>query len=677
MKPLIIVESFTKTKTISKYLDKQYDVICSLGHINNLPSNELGIDTNTWTGSYVITNPKIVKNIRDYVKNTDMIYIASDPDMEGEAIAHHIHNTISNLLKNKTCRRIEFNEITKNAIKNAIENPRDINTNIVNAQETRRFVDRLVGFKLSPLLWNSFNDNTLSAGRVQSIALMLCINAMKKIKEHNIELFWNIFGYFNASNKLIEFKYCTSDTPLTIKYDSKECSLKDTTNMVQETLKNINFDNKYTVKIDEKLSEEKPSAPYITTTLQQDAYNKLKFSSKKTMQLAQQLYENGHITYMRTDSVNISVDFKFKIVNYVKEVYGENYAKIRSYSNKVSNAQEAHEAIRITNVNYIPQSSDDIDKLYNLIWKRTIASQMQNAKYQNIIVYLQHPKDIYRFIHNKPILIFDGYLKVYNIECSDDCNAYKKLFEKIKPVKFIAKANISNVPSLYNEVTLIKELEKNGIGRPSTYSSIVDKLITKKYVSKGTNPQNTYNTHNFIRTNTEISSEAHTFAIGGKNKDLFVPTEIGNNIIEYLQQNVKFLLDINFTSNMENAMDMICENKTSKIQMLNDFYNNHILPLCQNMPINNKKEYKSGIIKTKYGYCYYHQEEKRYTNIESYLNWKNKKAKDLDDKEIKFLASLPKILKDGKELHIGQYGLYLKENGKNIKLDKTQWDTFI
>lgn len=673
MKPLIIVESFTKTKTISKYLDQQYDVICCLGHINNLPPNDLGINTNTWTGTYIITNPKIVKNIRNYVKNTNKIYIASDPDMEGEAIAYHIYNNISDILKNKACHRIEFNEITKNAIKNAIENPRDINTNIVNAQETRRFVDRLVGFKLSPLLWNEFNDNTLSAGRVQSIALMLCINAMNKVKEHNIDLFWNILGYFKTSNKTIEFKYCMNDTPVVIKYDGKESSL----NTVKDYLNKIHFDNQYVIKIEEKISEETPLAPYITTSLQQDAYNKLKFSSKKTMQLAQQLYENGHITYMRTDSVNISKDFKFKIVNYVNETYGLEYSKLRTYGNKVSNAQEAHEAIRITNINYIPQSSNDIDKLYNIIWKRTISSQMQNAKYTNIIVYLQHPKDNCKFIHKKPILTFDGYLKVYNIEYTDDIKNYKKIFEKIVPDKFVAKANINNVPSLYNEVSLIKELEKNGIGRPSTYSSIIDKLITKKYVSKGTNPQDSYKTQNFIRSKDKTIAEDYTFTTGGKHKDLLVPTEIGNNIIYYLQKNVNFLLDIKFTSNMENAMDMISENKISKLNILNDFYNNHITPLCKNVATVNKKDYKSGIIKTKFGYCYYHESEKRYTNIESFLTWKKKTVNELTDIEINFLKSLPLKVDDDNILHIGQYGLYMKNNNKNIKLDKNKWEDYI
>jgi len=679
MKPLIIVESFTKTKTISKYLDQQYDVICSLGHINNLPPNDLGIDTNTWKGSYVITNPKVVKNIRNHVKNTNMIYIAADPDMEGEAIAHHIYNTISDILKNKTCYRIEFNEITKTAIKNALENPRNINLNIVNAQETRRFVDRLVGFKLSPLLWYKFNDNTLSVGRVQSIALMLCYNAMKKINDHSVDLYWNILGYFNASNKNIEFKFCTNDAPVAIKFDSNKSTLKDTLHIVQNTLKEICFDNKYLVHIDENTTEESPSAPYITTSLQQDAYNKLRFTSKKTMQLAQQLYENGHITYMRTDSVNISKDFKFKIVQYVKDTYGENYAKLRSYGNKVSNAQEAHEAIRVTNINYHPQSSDDADKLYSLIWKRTIASQMQNAKYKNIIVDLKHPSDdAHRFVHKKPILIFDGYLKLYNIESTEDCNSYKKIFEKIKPVKFIAKANIGNTPSLYNEVTLIKELEKNGIGRPSTYSSIVDKLVAKKYVSKGSNPQNSLKAYNFIRTSSEVSTEENTITYGGKSKDLFVPTDLGNNIVEYLEINVKFLLDIKFTSKMEDAMDMICEDKISKNNILNDFYSNHIYPLCQNIcKTNKKKEYTSGIIKTKYGFCYFHKDQKRYTNIESYLKWKNKKANELTDKEIDFLASLPKKINENQELCIGQYGLYLKENGKNIKLDKSKWNDLI
>lgn len=667
MKPLIIVESFTKTKTISKYLDNQYDVICSLGHINNLPPKELGINVETWVGTYVLSNNKIIKNIRDCVKKTDIVYIASDPDMEGEAIAYHIHNNISDIMKNKKCYRIEFNEITKNAIKTAIANPREINIRVVDAQETRRFVDRLVGFKLSPLLWNIFNDNTLSVGRVQSIALMLCICSMNKIKEHKIDLYWNILGNFIISNQNIEFKLYHNDSLVKIENKSK----------TQNILKEMPFDDKYNITINEKISEENPQPPYITTSLQQDAYNKLRFSSKRTMQLAQILYENGYITYMRTDSVNISKDFKYQIIKFVNENYGKNYSHFRSFGNKVSNAQEAHEAIRITNINYIPHTCEDVDKLYNLIWKRTIASQMQNAKYQNIEVMLYHSKTPYAFIHKKSILIYDGYLKVYDIEVLENCDVYKQIFVNPKPINFVGSANIGSIPSLFNEVTLIKELEKNGIGRPSTYSSIIDKLFAKKYISKGTNPCQEIKTHDFVRTFKDIIFKENTIKIGGKSKDLLVPTDIGNDIINYLQDNVKFLLDIKFTSNMENAMDMICENKTSKVHILNDLYNNHIYPLCKKTTTNDKKEYTSGIIKTKYGFCYFHKDGKRYTNIESYLSWKKKRAEDLSDKEIVFLSSLPKQLGDGKELHIGQYGLYLKQNGKNIKLEKQLWGSFI
>ena len=397
MKPLIIVESFTKTKTIAKYLDDKYNVICSLGHINNLPKDDVGIDIQTWKGTFVPTNPKIIKNIRDHVKQTDVIYIASDPDMEGEAIAHHIYNNISDLVVNKKCHRIEFYEITKNAIINAINSPRNINNDIVDAQETRRFVDRLVGYKLSPLLWNKFHDNTLSVGRVQSISLLLCVNILQKIQEHKIEPYWTITGYFNTSTNVIDFKL----------YDNEKNIFKTNKNdRVRALLDDFGFDTDFKLSISETNAIDNPAPPYTTTTLQQDAYNKHRFSSKKTMQLSQQLYENGLITYMRTDSNNISNDFKNSILKYVRTHFGEDNAKFRNHKNNIANAQIAHEAIRITNVKKTTiDISPDLNKLYNLIWKRTVASQMKSAEYRVVEVAIKYPNNKYVFIHKKSLLV--------------------------------------------------------------------------------------------------------------------------------------------------------------------------------------------------------------------------------------------------------------------------------
>jgi DNA topoisomerase-1 len=672
MKPLIIVESYTKTKTISKYLDNKYNVICSLGHINNLPVNELGIDTETWKGKYIDTNAKIIANIRKHAKDATCIYIASDPDMEGEAIAMHIYNSIKALIS-APVHRIRFHEITKRAITEALTNPEEINQDIVDAQESRRFVDRLVGYKLSPILWNNLSDNTLSVGRVQSVALLMCIKMLSKIQANEATPYWVLIATFAPNN--IEFKLHNSSNDI-FKTTDKQ--------LLYSILQHCTFDRNYSMTFTESTSYENPSAPYTTTSMQQDAYNKFRFSSKKTMLLAQQLYENGLITYMRTDSTHISDAFKKNIISYVNEKYGANYAKFRSYKNKIANAQEAHEAIRITNVN-IPSCnlSDDHNRLYDMIWKRTIACQMVNAEYLNITMSLKYPGIDYTFIHKKPILMSQGYLIVYGIQIDTSPDEFKASLSSMKIKDFQCKASIDTPASLYNEIQLIKALEKEGIGRPSTYASIVDKLLSKKYVCKGQNPQQDIPIKHIIKTKTGLQEVADKISVGGKQKDLLVPTELGIKIITYLETMVPFLLDIHFTATMEDSLDKICQKEMSKKQLLDGFYNNYLAPVVKmnehTKRVSSKpaKTFASGIVKTKYGYCYYHASTKKYTNIESYLKWKNITVEGLQEKDIKFLKSLPKKLEDGTELHIGQYGLYIKNKNKNCKLDQSKWESYV
>ena len=681
MKPLIIVESFTKTKTISKYLDNKYTVICSLGHINNLPTNDIGIDTTTWKGTYVDTNHKTIANIKSEAKKASHIYIASDPDMEGEAIAQHIYNIIKGIV-GVPIHRIRFHEITKKAITEALAQPQDINKDIVDAQESRRFVDRLVGYMLSPILWKKLSDNTLSVGRVQSVALLMCIKMLQKIQSHECNPYWQVIANFTSPN--IEFKLYENNSKEVFKTTNKE--------LLISILRHCTFDKNYTMSFDESKSQESPGAPYTTTSLQQDAYNKCRFSSKKTMQLAQQLYENGLITYMRTDSTHISDAFKNIIISYVNTTYGTEYAKFRSYKNKIANAQEAHEAIRITNVNTLSCSiSDDHNKVYQMIWKRTIACQMVNAEYLNIGVTLKYPGlSEYIFIYTKPILIKQGYLIVYGAEPDITPDVFKTSMNFIKIKDFQCKATIDTPPSLYNEIQLIKALEKEGIGRPSTYASIIDKLLSKKYVIKGQNPQQDIAIKHIMKTKTGMQEVADKISTGGKQKDLLIPTELGMNIITYLETIVPFLLDIQFTATMEDSLDKICQKDMSKKQLLDGFYNDYLLPVITVHNQNNQnkdttnvntsekpKTYSSGIIKTKYGYCYYHASTKKYTNIESYLKWKNISAEQLQEKDIKFLKSLPKKLENGTELHIGPYGLYIKDKNKNCKLDQSKWDSYV
>ena len=678
-KNLIIVESYTKTKTITKYLKdsaNKYIVTFSQGHFCDLPKDNIGIDINSWNGTYVITKKPILNNIRNLVKDVDNIYIAADPDTEGEAIAYHIKNHIKDLIKNKTCYRIKFNEITKNAITNAIQNPLDIDMNLVKAQETRRFLDRIVGFKLSPILWNKFNDKFLSVGRVQSVALLLCIEQLNNINNHQAEKHWILSGKFKYNN---------------INLNTISCKINDETaiNSILDNLDNIN--NKFDINSFINESYESPSSPYTTTTLQQDAYNNLRYSSKKTMEYAQKLYENGLITYMRTDSVNFSNDFKYKLKTYITNNYGEEYSVIRNFKNKIANSQEAHEAIRITDPNkYDISNSDDITdyhiKLYKLIWKRTIASQMKKALYTNVNTEIKCTNNPlcnnYIFKCEKSFLTDPGFLKIYNKESEDYKDYYNKLNKKSNLIidSFLCTGEINEPKSLYTEVSLIKKLEKEGIGRPSTYSSIIDKLFQKKYVNKGPNPSINININNFLKkhkknikiTNKEIKT-------GGKNTDLLVPTDLGIKSILYLQDIIPFLLNINFTSEMENALDKISNGEITKENILQQFYNK-ILPIIDtntnNNSFNNTK--KTGIIKSKYGYCYYHEKDNRYVNIEPYLTWKKKTVDDLETKEIEFLSSLPKQVENNNYLHIGKYGLYLKDSsGNNIKLDKKKWNDYI
>lgn len=679
---LIIVESYTKTKTIFKYLkdeNHKYNVTFSQGHFCDLPKNELGININTWEGTYTTTKENILKNIRKYVKEADNIYIAADPDTEGEAIAYHIKNNIKDLLKKKNCYRIKFNEITKNAIITAINNPLDIDINLVKAQETRRFLDRIVGFKLSPLLWNKFNDKYLSVGRVQSVALLLCIEQLNLIKNHEIEKYWNLNGSFNYNDIILD---CIS------------IKIKDE-NILENILNILDIPtNKFKIEISQTNSTEYPSPPYSTTTLQQDAYNNLRYNSKKTMELAQKLYEKGYITYMRTDSVNISKEFKYKLQKYISNNYGSDNSVIRNFKNKIINSQEAHEAIRITNPNIINILYDDEiteyhDKLYNMIWKRTIASQMKEAIYTNInsVIKCVNNSDCndYIFKCNKSFLTNRGFLIIYNKELEDYKTYYNKLNTKkninVNIISFSLECDINQPKSLYNEITLIKKLEKEGIGRPSTYASIIDKLYIRKYVIKGKNPSKNVSINNLIKKHKkDIKIITKDIKTGGKNSDLLVPTDLGIKSIEYLNTIIPFLLNINFTAEMENALDKISIGEITKDNILQQFYDKiyPIINIHGNINNNFENKRKTGIIKSKYGYCYYHEKDNRYTNIEPYLSWKKKSVEQLENKEITFLGSLPKKLEDGMMLHIGKYGLYLKDNNnKNIKLDKKNWDSFI
>lgn len=680
MKTLIIVESYTKTKTIKKYLnDPDCAVTFSSGHIFNLPKDTLGVNTDNWSVEYEATNKKIISTIRQLVKNADVVYLAADPDLEGEAIAHHVKMAIEDLLKGKTCYRITFNEISKIAITDAIRHPRSIDFDKVQAQETRRIVDRLIGYKISPLLWNHFALNYLSAGRVQIAGLITCINQRNNILNKEIIPYWTIDCKFKIHDvRLVAHMYDIENDRI--------CKF-DNANAVRHVLNDLHIDTKYKLTYDKKSRKVSPLPPYTTTSLQQDAYNKCRFNAKTTMKLAQDLYENGFITYMRTDATYIAEDAKHMIVNYIKSQYGTEYAKYRTYKTKIANAQEAHEAIRITNPqhNTIDGLTQRHCKLYEMIWKRTLACLMIDAEYVDIVLDI---KANYMFHCTKSFLEKEGFFKVYN-ESREDHSRFLKKLEKhdCYAVEFSSNGVIDDIPSMYNEVQLIKELEKEGIGRPSTYASIIDKLLEKKYVILGQNPQQSYDVECFVKSK-ELTSSVKQIHLGGKQTDLLIPTDLGLDVIKYLFEITPYLCDLKFTAKMEDDLDDIMCKKNTKEYILNSLYTKIIksLEICPAQPAKTQKtnpvqDRDTGIVHTRYGYCYYHKDEKRYTNIEPYLKWKKITADKLQENEILFLKSLPKNVQHqdkAYQLHIGKFGLYLKDaTGTNHKLAKTLWGTFV
>lgn len=686
MSSLVIVESSSKSKTIKNYLGDGYYVTFSAGHICDLPKDSLGINTDNWTATYQATNKKIIDNIRGLVRKCDKIYIASDPDIEGEAIAYHIRNSIKDLLKNKTCYRIKFNEITKRVILNAIQNPDDIDMLIVEGQETRRMADRLIGYKISPLLWKTFNNNFLSAGRVQIASLIICINQRNKILKKEIIPVWTIQGKFKA-NEL--------ELVADLMHDKNIWKTNDNADVMQQ-LEKLAIGTDYQVSYEQEVRNVFPYPPYTTTTMQQDAYNKLRMTSKTTMKIAQDLYEHGCITYMRTDSVVISEDSKHKIIDYVKRTYGDEKAKYRTYKTKTSNAQEAHEAVRITKPDLLSPSFEgcrsEHTRLYEMIWRRSIACMMADAEFADFKILL-YDKDN-RFRCTKSFLVEEGFYLAYEPKkTKEDYSEFEELLKQsvFKSKEFVSKGEVNDVPSMYNEVQLIKELEKEGIGRPSTYATTIDKLMSKKYVELGMNPQQSFEVACYKKTKSGLTTTQNTINLGGKQKDLLIPTGLGISIIEYIYKVADYLCDLKFTAKMEADMDEIMHQRASKSDILNVLYGKisetvrrvaqvAAAPATSDTQRNQGAEPKE-IIHSRYGACYYDIATKKYTNIEPYLKWRKKTVETLDAKDIAFIKSLPKkIEKDSKayHLHIGKYGLYLKDDaGNNVKLDKALWKSYL
>jgi len=565
-KNLVIVESPAKAKTIEKFLGSEYKVVSSNGHIADLPSNELGIDLeNNYNPKYKIANDKkeLVKKLKKELKGVDTVWLASDEDREGEAIAWHLAENLN--LKESNTKRIVFREITEKAIKNAIENPRQINKSLVDAQQARRVIDRLVGYKISPILWRKVKGG-LSAGRVQSVVLRLISEREKEILNFNPESSYKTTAEFINSNG-IKFKS---------KY-SINTNDDDNFSSFIEGFKDAKFS---VSSIKKSPLTKKPAPPFTTSTMQQEAARKLGFNVSRTMQTAQRLYEAGHITYMRTDSVTLSETAQNSIKNAIETKFGSNYHQSRNFSNKNKNAQQAHEAVRPTNfLNNIKNLDADQSNLYDLIWRRTVASQMSDSKVDKTVVKIKSNNHEGLFQSDGEVIKFDGFLKLYieskdNQNNDDTQNNVLPNFtegERITKEKVLVTQIFSKPPFRFTEASLVKKLEELGIGRPSTYAPTITTVMNRKYVFKGTNNAQTREIVQYIidsNINRNVNQENY-----GSNKGKLVPSEVGLLVNEFLTNNFKNIIDYNFTASVENEFDAIANGSKDWKSIIDKFYN--------------------------------------------------------------------------------------------------------
>jgi len=565
-KNLVIVESPAKAKTIEKFLGKDFKVESSFGHIADLPSKELGVDVdNDFEPKYIVDKDKkaIVKKLKDLAKKADIIWLASDEDREGEAISWHLSETLG-LDKSKT-KRIVFNSITKSAIQKAIENPREINYNLVNAQQARRVLDRLVGYQLSPILWKKIKPG-LSAGRVQSVAVRLIVEREREIEVFKAQALFRVSAEF----KTISGGVFTAKLGKTFATkEEAEAFLK----------KNIGAD--FSIgDLDKKPAKKSPSAPFTTSTLQQEASRKLYFSVARTMQVAQRLYEAGLITYMRTDSVNLSSEAINAAKDAIVENYGEQYSTVRNFKGKSKGAQEAHEAIHPTDMKRQSASLErDQSKLYELIWKRTIASQMSDAQLERTNVKIKASAHVEEFTANGEVIKFDGFLKVYmeSIDDEDMPEDQEGMLPAMKVGdalnnKFItATERFTRPPYRFTEASLVKKLEELGIGRPSTYAPTISTIQNRGYVEKGTVEGSERKYIQFILEAGDIKEKQLVETVGS-DKGKMVPTDIGMIVNDFLVSHFSNILDYNFTARVEEEFDEIAEGDEDWKKVMRDFY---------------------------------------------------------------------------------------------------------
>ncbi|MGY5351975.1 type I DNA topoisomerase [Wenyingzhuangia sp. IMCC45533] len=564
---LVIVESPAKAKTIEKFLGKDFQVESSFGHIADLPSNGLGIDVDgDFSPTYIVSDDKkaVVRKLKSLAKKADTVWLASDEDREGEAIAWHLKEQLK--LKEENTKRIVFNQITKSAILKAVENPRNINYNLVDAQQARRVLDRIVGYELSPVLWRKVKAG-LSAGRVQSVAVRLIVERERSILDFKSEASYKVVAeFFNDEGK--KFK---ATIPKAFG-DRKEAEL----------FLNDCVDAEFKIAdLTTKPAKKSPAAPFTTSTLQQEASRKLGFSVSKTMTVAQRLYESGIITYMRTDSVNLSKEAKDAAADEITASYGKEYSKPRDFNTKSKGAQEAHEAIRPTDMtrHEINQEYDQ-NRLYDLIWKRTLASQMSDAQLERTNVKIENNKNTKLFTANGEMIKFEGFLKVYleGNDNEDDEQEQEGMLPRLavgdvlRHEYITATQRFSKAPYRFTEASLVKQLEELGIGRPSTYAPTISTVLRRGYVEKGTIEGVERKYEQFVLANNKVISKELTEKVGS-DKGKLVPTDIGNIVNDFLVAHFAKILDYGFTAKVEAHFDEIAHGNEEWIGMIKEFYN--------------------------------------------------------------------------------------------------------
>ncbi len=686
---LVIVESPAKAKTIEKFLGKDYTVMSSFGHIRDLDDtgkNRLGIDfNNNYAPEYAVPDDKkkVVAELKKAAKGVDMVWLASDEDREGEAISWHLAEVLG--LPAEKRKRIVFHEITKNAILHAIENPRDIDLNLVDAQQARRVLDRIVGFELSPVLWKKVKPS-LSAGRVQSVAVRLIVEREREINKFVAEAAYRVVATFLVTDK--------NGKPVEMKAElQNRLKTKEEALLFLEKCKNASFEIESLVT---KPAKKSPAAPFTTSTLQQEAARKLGYSVSQTMRLAQTLYEAGKITYMRTDSVNLS---GLAINTAQAEIIcmaGEKYSKVRQFQTKSKGAQEAHEAIRPTYMNEHEVSGSAQEKrLYELIWKRTIASQMADAELEKTTATINISTSDLKFVATGEVLTFDGFLRVY-LESTDDENGEAENQNMLPPLKVKEILNLKDIaaqerftqkPARYTEASLVRKLEELGIGRPSTYAPTISTIQNRGYVEKG-DREGELRSYNLLSLKNNIIKDEIKQENTGVEKSKLFPMDIGLVVTDFLSESFPEIMDYNFTAKVEKEFDDIAEGKEQWTKAIDDFYKD-FHPMVENAS-SAKTEFKTGskvlgtdpttgkqvIVRIgKYGpMAQIGNSEEEEKPAFAPLR-KTQSIETITLEEALDLFKLPRSLGEfeGKEMTVavGRFGPYIKHNSKFISLPKT------